>query len=257
MRNLGLMGGSNRRPHERLQIMSGEILFDVMNCDGFGKPAMKLLLIALADRADEAGVCWPSRADLVLRTGMSQSAITRTARALESAEWIQRKQRRDASSLYRLNVVKISRCAAQCKAERRLRRAGGEWEPFPEEKAQAIENIGDGQNDHTSVHSEPTNGHSGHLTSQEPLKKTKARKRANRASGPGRSPAPVARPLGGGSGAAARFILPPAVMYAYLNEAKPGESREAFAARWSEGSAAQARDASARSGLEKVGSCDV
>jgi len=45
-------------------------------------------------------------------------------------------------------------------------------------------------------------------------------------------PAPVARRKGGGSGAASGLVLPPAVMYAYLNEAKPGETREAFAARY-------------------------
>lgn len=159
--------------------MSGEVLFDVMNCDGFGKPAMKLLLIALADRADETGVCWPSRDDLALRTGLSQSAITRTARALESGQWVQRKQRRDTSTLYRLNVVKISRCAAQCKAERRLRRAGGEWEKFPEEIAQPVENNGDGQCDPTSGQCDPTSGQSDHLTPQEPLKKH-SRRRASR-----------------------------------------------------------------------------
>ena len=68
--------------------MSGNVLFQVMDCDGFSKPAMKLLLVALADRADESGVCWPSRNDLLLRTGMSFSTITRTARALEGAGWI-------------------------------------------------------------------------------------------------------------------------------------------------------------------------
>lgn len=158
--------------------MSGEVLFDVMNCDGFGKPAMKLLLLALADRADEAGVCFPGRDDLCLRTGMSSSSITRTARALEGAGWIQRKQRFDASTLYRLNVVKIARCAAQCKADRKLRRAGSDWLPFPEE--QAIENKGDGQIDPTSGHSdlgsghsEPGSGHGAPLTSQEPLKNLK------------------------------------------------------------------------------------
>jgi len=157
--------------------MSGEVLFDVMNCDGFGKPAMKLLLIALADRADESGVCWPSRDDLVLRTGMSLSTITRTARALEAGQWVQRKQRRDTSTVYRLNVRKIARCAEQCKAARKLRRVVGDWEPFPEELAQGIEKAGEGQNEPGSGHSEPGSGHSepgsGHsdrLTSQEPLK---------------------------------------------------------------------------------------
>lgn len=165
--------------------MSGEILFDVMNCDGFEKPAMKLLLIALADRADEAGICWPSRDDLRLRTGLSLSSITRTARALEAAQFIQRKQRRDTSTLYRLNVAKIAQSAAKCKAERRLRRAGESWPQFPEEAAQAVENNGEGQSEPTSGQieptsgqTEPTSGHAASLTSQEPLKKPRRRRAA-------------------------------------------------------------------------------
>lgn len=150
--------------------MSGQILFDVMDCDGFKKPAMKLLLIALADRADETGVSWPSRDDLVLRTGMSLSTITRTARALEAAQWIQRKQRKDTSTLYRINLLKVQACASQCRAARRLRKVGGDWEAFPEELAQRIENIGEGQIDPTTGHSEPTTGHADRLTTQEPLK---------------------------------------------------------------------------------------
>lgn len=150
--------------------MSGQILFNVMDCDGFKKPAMKLLLIALADRADEAGISWPSRDDLVLRTGLSLSTITRTARALEAAQWIQRKQRKDASTVYRINTLKVTACADQCRAARRLRRAGGEWEAFPEELAQRSENIGEGQIDPTMGHNEPTTGHTDRLTTQEPLK---------------------------------------------------------------------------------------
>ena len=160
--------------------MSGEILFDVMNCDGFGKPAMKLLLIALADRADETGVCWPSRCDLKLRTTMSDSQITRTLQALVAGKWIQRQQRRDASTLFRLNLVKIRRCAAQCKADRKAAKLGREWEPFPEEVAQAIENNGDDQIGHThdqggQTHDQigQTHDQGGHLTSQEPLKNLK------------------------------------------------------------------------------------
>jgi DNA-binding MarR family transcriptional regulator len=174
--------------------MSGETLFDVMNCDGFPKPAMKLLLVALADRADETGVCWPSRDDLRLRTGLSDSSITRTARALERGEWIQRKQRRDASTVYRLNLLKIARTARESKAARRLRRAGGEWQPFSEERVQALENNGEGhtdptsgQTDPTSGQTDPTSGQGDHVTSQEPLTETLARD-ARAARGRARSP---------------------------------------------------------------------
>ena len=203
--------------------MSGEILFDVMNCDGFGKPAFKLMLIALADRADETGVCWPSRDDLRLRTGMSVSSITRTARALENGGWIQRRQRKDASTVYRLNVVKIRRCAEQCKEERRLRRAGEHWPAFPEEMAQAVENNGEGQIDPTSGqtepgsgHSEPTSGHSDRLTSQEPLTEPSGAHARARA---GEKPAPASRPERRGP------VLEPDLFAAYLLEAYPGESR--------------------------------
>jgi len=156
--------------------MSGEILFDAMNCDGI-KTGIKMVLVALADRADENGICWPSRQDLRLRTAMSDASLTRSLRWLEKERWLQREQRFNTSTRFRLNVVKIARCAAQCKAERKAAKLGREWEPFPEEVAQAIENKGDAHSEQTVAHTEQTVAHTEQtvahteqLTSQEPLK---------------------------------------------------------------------------------------
>lgn len=48
-----------------------------------GNAQQKLVLLALADRADEDGVCWPSRKWLTRKTGMQLDAVKRALKALE------------------------------------------------------------------------------------------------------------------------------------------------------------------------------
>lgn len=67
----------------------------------------KFVLVALADFADEAGICWPSQATLASNTGQSERTVRGHVRLLEDGGWIVREQGqlpngRYASDIYRL-----------------------------------------------------------------------------------------------------------------------------------------------------------
>lgn len=63
-------------------------------------PQAKLALLALADRADEDGVCWPSRRWITGKTGMTTNQLKRALRNLEVAGMLNRKrQRRENGTL--------------------------------------------------------------------------------------------------------------------------------------------------------------
>lgn len=68
----------------------------------------RFLLLALADNADESGVCWPGVARLAGKTSLSRATVFRGLDALEQGGWIQREaQTRPngsrTSSRYRIN----------------------------------------------------------------------------------------------------------------------------------------------------------
>lgn len=70
-----------------------------------GDPLAKLLLIALADRADkETNQCWPSYARLCADTEMSMATVTRKLSYLEEHSFIYRQKRKNMSTLYTLRV---------------------------------------------------------------------------------------------------------------------------------------------------------
>lgn len=71
-----------------------------------GDPLAKLLLVALADRADkDTGQCWPSLARLCEDTEMSMATVTRRLHYLEEQRFIQREQRDQKSTLYTLSLT--------------------------------------------------------------------------------------------------------------------------------------------------------
>lgn len=73
-----------------------------------GDPAAKLLLLALADRADkETGQCWPSLARLAEDTEMSAATIKRRLIQLEERGFIIRTQRDQQSTLYTLALTEL------------------------------------------------------------------------------------------------------------------------------------------------------
>lgn len=69
-------------------------------------PTCKLVLVALADHADEVGHCWPSVARVVEMTGLSERAIRTALATLEAEERIQleRSVGRGRTSRYALRI---------------------------------------------------------------------------------------------------------------------------------------------------------
>lgn len=55
------------------------------------EPMEKFVLVALADRADDKGVCWPSVKDLEIRTGLSRRTIQRAISSVEHKGHVSRK----------------------------------------------------------------------------------------------------------------------------------------------------------------------
>lgn len=128
--------------------------------------SQRLLLLALCDRADENGICWPSRADLRKRASMSDSTLTRCLRALEEGRWIQRQRRFNSSNTFRVNIWKLQELEAQRRSARKAVPEG--FEPFEEEiAAQAVENKGSGHGEQGTGHGDGGSGHgdggSGHF----------------------------------------------------------------------------------------------
>ena len=74
-----------------------------------GDPLAKLLLIALADRADkDTGQCWPSIARLCEDTEMSRASVTRRLIKLEEQGLIKRQHRDQKSTLYTRSLTETS-----------------------------------------------------------------------------------------------------------------------------------------------------
>lgn len=67
-------------------------------------PTAKFVLVALADHADEAGLCWPSIARLRQYTCLSERAVRGAIRALEAAGLLATDKRDGLNSRYTLAV---------------------------------------------------------------------------------------------------------------------------------------------------------
>ena len=73
----------------------------------------KVVLLALADHADEHGVCWPSISLLVKRAHVGERTVQRAIQSLEDNGFVIRERRvrengSDTSNLYRLMLSKVS-----------------------------------------------------------------------------------------------------------------------------------------------------
>ena len=73
------------------------------------KPVPKLVLMALADAADDQGICWPSVATIATKVGVSTRTVRRVMQALTSCELLTAEQRYRSdgscsSNRYRLSL---------------------------------------------------------------------------------------------------------------------------------------------------------
>jgi len=57
------------------------------------KPSTRHVLLALAERANDAGICWPSQATLANDTGLSQATVKRALKELRRERLIARRRR--------------------------------------------------------------------------------------------------------------------------------------------------------------------
>ena len=90
-------------------------------------PAQKLVLLALADRADGGGLCWPSISRLITDTGLCRRSIQLAIGALEAAGLIlaDRLGGRHRASVYRL---RLEADAAAADRDRDLEPGKGAWD---------------------------------------------------------------------------------------------------------------------------------
>mgnify|MGYP001612246891 CR=1 FL=1 len=98
--------------------MSIAIMTDVFNLRV--DPARKLILLALADNADDGGVCWPSQQTIARRASISERALRDHLHALVAAGYIQVVRLghgRGNSTEYALAVGRIAQESTQIKAE--------------------------------------------------------------------------------------------------------------------------------------------
>ena len=83
------------------------------------KPGPKLTLIALAEHANEEGICWPSQKLISIRASISTRKVRDHLRLLESGDWVKTYLARGPKfvNLYRLNLVQMDIRAKQVREQ--------------------------------------------------------------------------------------------------------------------------------------------
>lgn len=64
----------------------------------------KLLLLALADNANDAGVCWPSVPTICRKCQCSERTVQSHIKRMEELNWVSIQERKGHSSVYRLSI---------------------------------------------------------------------------------------------------------------------------------------------------------
>jgi hypothetical protein len=87
--------------------VSGKLIGWAFDVEGLS-PSQKLVLLGLADNADRGGICWPSQAELVEKTGLAERTVREHLNLFEDRGLIAKeprlkiKGRGRASDIYRL-----------------------------------------------------------------------------------------------------------------------------------------------------------
>lgn len=74
-----------------------------------GSPSAKLVLITIANYADERGVCWPSQHLIARQTEQSIDSVQRRLKELEAEGFLTHKSRRRSSHIYCLLMPQIKK----------------------------------------------------------------------------------------------------------------------------------------------------
>jgi hypothetical protein len=99
---------------------------------GVSATTLKLVLLALADHADDTGKCWPGLSRVAAKTGLDRSSVIRAVKVLEAAVVLSVERRLDdagdaETNLYRLAVP--GGCRGQPPAPRGSAGGGGQRQP--------------------------------------------------------------------------------------------------------------------------------
>lgn len=73
-----------------------------------GNPTLKAVLVAVANYADENGLCWPSQARLARDTELSERTIARSLASLEEAGVIERTRRSDEDGYRTSDMIRLN-----------------------------------------------------------------------------------------------------------------------------------------------------
>lgn len=112
--------------------MSIRLMTDVWDLPGVGSATTRLVLLALADQANEDGFCWPFMATIASRADCGLSTARKACADLEAKGFLRRRLQKSADgdndrSVYYLNAELITRLAGAARSERgaaRIERGG-------------------------------------------------------------------------------------------------------------------------------------
>jgi hypothetical protein len=83
--------------------MSFHLMRDVLNRSQ-ARPSARLILIALAERADKSGRCWPTIPDLCSRTGLGRTAVFKVLKELERSGTLTITRRHRRANHYQITL---------------------------------------------------------------------------------------------------------------------------------------------------------
>jgi hypothetical protein len=124
--------------------MSIRIMTDVWDGPSVGSATVRLVLLALADQANDDGVCWPFMATIASRADCGLSTARKACAELEKQGLLARQLQKASDgknndrSIYRLNVDRLADLATSARSERRaakiertppLKTSGGAAQP--------------------------------------------------------------------------------------------------------------------------------
>ena len=84
-------------------------------------PSEKLVLLTLADYADDEDKCWPKQETLATRTGLTRQTIALKMKALEERKLITRQHRQHSSDMTFLHIETNEKTKTKTKTQRKTR----------------------------------------------------------------------------------------------------------------------------------------
>ena len=98
--------------------MAIQLILNVIAMDGDIGPTERLVMITLANFADDKGECWPSISTMMKATGLSRNGLKKVLVRLENDGWLKKANRkkdttRNLSNRYKINTKKVGHPVTQ------------------------------------------------------------------------------------------------------------------------------------------------